>query len=119
MGNRAIIVPKEAVKEKTVCVGIYVHWYDDGLLARAMAEVEDRGYRSVAKDEAYGMARLCQTLCERCPDGLNIGLVTCDFGNPEWVRGEAMWLDEGFVMVGDHGEAEVLDTEDWAEEVSE
>ncbi|DBA35625.1 TPA_asm: hypothetical protein vir335_00069 [Classicovirus victor] len=80
MGNRAIIVSTGNMSDVTA--GIYVHWFDKGTLENALEEMKARGYRDPADDAEYGMARLCQVLCEQNPDGLNIGLTTVDLDDP-------------------------------------
>lgn len=117
MGNKAIIVPKESVGDYGPVVGIYVHWFDEDVLNEALDKIKNLGYRSTKDDPSYGMARLCQVLCEKYKDGLNIGLEIVDFGNPMGVVEAAEWLDEGIILVGDHDEGfEKLDIEAWKEE---
>ena len=93
MGNRAIIVSTGITNGITA--GIYVHWFDKGTLENALEEMKARGYRDPANDAEYGMARLCQVLCEQNPDGLNIGLTTVDIGDPHCADG----LDVGLIAV--------------------
>lgn len=93
MGNRAIIVSTGNMSDVTA--GIYVHWFDKGTLENALEEMKARGYRDPADDAEYGMARLCQVLCEQNPDGLNIGLTTVDIGDPHCADG----LDVGLIAV--------------------
>lgn len=93
MGNRAIIVSTGNMNGVTA--GIYVHWFDKGALENALEEMKARGYRDPANDAEYGMARLCQVLCEQNPDGLNIGLTTVDIGDPHCADG----LDVGLIAV--------------------
>lgn len=117
MGNRAVIVPKESVGDHGPVVGIYVHWFDEDALNEALDKVEKLGYRSTKDDPSYGMARLCQVLCEKYKDGLNIGLEIVDFGDPKGVVETAEWLDEGIILIGDFDEDfERLDVEAWKEE---
>lgn len=94
MGNRAVIIPESAVMNEETTVGIYVHWYDESDLMTALAEMQARGYRSIEDDDMYGMARLCQVLCEQNQDGLNIGLTVVDPREPD------EWLDEGYIAIG-------------------
>lgn len=93
MGNRAIIVSTGV--RTTVTAGIYVHWFNRQALWDAIKEMMSRGYRDPADDAEYGMARLCQVLCEQNPDGLNIGLTTVDIGDPHCADG----LDVGLIAV--------------------
>lgn len=102
MGNRAIVVPWKAMAEKRATVGIYVHWYDDEDLEMALKMMEEKGWRSVSEDEEYGMARLCQLLCDQGYDGGNVGLKVVDFGNPKDVSEKGRYLDEGYVGVEDY-----------------
>lgn len=97
MGNRAIIVSTGNMNGVTA--GIYVHWFDKGALENALEEMKARGYRDPANDAEYGMARLCQILCEQNPDGLNIGLTTVDF----WDEDINEYLDVGLIAVDYHG----------------
>lgn len=117
MGNRALLVPKNSIGDRGPVVAIYVHWYDEDALDEAYEKMKVLGYRNVIEDPSYGMARLCQTLCEIYEDGLNIGLDVVDFGDPKGVVETAEWLDEGIILIGDFDEDfEKLDIEAWKEE---
>lgn len=94
MGNRAVIIAKSDMDE-SIATGIYIHWFSAQDVLDALAEMKTRGYRSPDTDLMYGMARLCQTLCESNRDGLNIGLCTV---NP---HERDSFLDVGVLAVGD------------------
>lgn len=97
MGNRAWIVAKSDVDEgRGLVSAIYVHWFDRDALDDALKELRRREYRDTDRDPCYGMARLCQILCEQNPDGLNIGLTVVDIRHPD---DRDIWMDVGLIAV--------------------
>ncbi len=106
MGNRAVIIDKNAFEDRRPTVGIYVHWYDEEDLRRWLKTCKERDYRSTSFDHPYGMARLCQVACEDCSDGYNIGLMVID---PVRDTPRGMLLDVGFVLVDGYDIAEVIE----------
>jgi len=76
MGNRAVIT---TAPFSPANVGIYLHWNG------GMASIEgflqacrELGYRSPDSDPAYAMARLVSVITAFFPEGLSVGLGTCD-----------------------------------------
>lgn len=106
MGNRAVIIDKDAYEDRYPTVGIYVHWYDKDDLLDWLKTCRERGYRSTTADPRYGMARLCQVACEDCSDGYNIGLMVID---PVRDTPKNMLLDVGFILVSNHEIVEVIE----------
>ncbi len=107
MGNRAVIIDKNAFEDRRPTVGIYVHWYDKDDLLNWLKTCRERGYRSTTADLSYGMARLCEIACEDYhTDGYNIGLVVID---PVRDTPKNMLLDVGFVLVDGYDIAEVIE----------
>ena len=106
MGNRAVIIDKNAFEDRRPTVGIYVHCYDKDDLRGWLKTCRERDYRSTSFDNPYGMARLCQVACEDCSDGYNIGLMVID---PVRDTPRGMLLDVGFVLVDGYDIAEVIE----------
>ena len=106
MGNRAVIIDKDAFEDRRPTVGIYVHWYDEDELRGWLKTCRERGYRSTTADLPYGMARLLQVACEDYPDGYNIGLWVID---PVRDTPKNMLLDVGFVLVNHYEISEVIE----------
>lgn len=107
MGNRAVIIDKDAYYDRYPTVGIYVHWYDKDDLLGWLKTCRERGYRSTTADLSYGMARLCEIACEDYhTDGYNIGLMVID---PVRDTPKNMLLDVGFVLVSNHEIVEVIE----------
>lgn len=106
MGNRAVIIDKNAFENKYPTVGIYVHWYDEDDLLSWLKTCKELGYRSTTDDPSYGMARLCQIACEDCSGGYNIGLMVID---PVRDTRKGMLLDVGFVLVSEYEIAGVIE----------
>ena len=106
MGNRAVIIDKNAFENKYPTVGIYVHWYDEDDLLSWLKTCKELGYRSTTDDPSYGMARLCQIACEDCSNGYNVGLMVID---PVRDTRKGMLLDVGFVLVSEYEIAGVIE----------
>ena len=106
MGNRAVIIDKDAFEGRYPTVGIYVHCYDKDELLGWLKTCKERGYRSTTCHPPYGMARLCQVACEDCSDGYNIGLYVID---PVRDTPKGMLLDVGFVLVSEYEIVEVIE----------
>ena len=106
MGNRAVIIDKDAYCDRYPTVGIYVDWYDEDDMRGWVKTCRERGYRGTTADPRYCIARLCQVACEDCSDGYNIGLTVID---PVRDTPKNMLLDVGFILVSNHEIVEVIE----------
>lgn len=97
MGNRAVITTKENWKNGGV--GIYLHWNGGRDSVEAFLKYcELKGFRAPS-DDCYGMARLCQVICNFFGGGLSCGIDTlchldCDNGD------NGVYIIDGWNIVG-------------------
>lgn len=97
MGNRAVITTKENWKNGGV--GIYLHWNGGRDSVEAFLKYcELKGFRAPSED-CYGMARLCQVICNFFGGGSSCGIDTlwhldCDNGD------NGVYIIDGWNIVG-------------------